>query len=278
MDATVRSKTCEMSEETPPGPKEATGPANVSNEASQAEDYSVFSDSMRTYITYLLGFIIILSTLTATIYFPLIPMLSSHFSVSIQAINLTVTLYAVCQAISPPLFASLADCYGRRPILLLLIGIYACASLGLALNRSSYGLLLGMRAVQSLGGSATPAIAYGIVADVAVVSERGRMLGPMLSFCNGISAVGPVVGGAVAQSTGAHVWVFVALLAVAVVCFVLTGFTLPETARAIVGDGSGPARGLSKVWAYGWSTRGSLRGRAVTSRFPRRHKRGQSGL
>lgn len=251
MDASVRSKTCEMPEETPPAPKEAAGPANVSNEASQAEDYSVFSDSMRTYLTYLLGFIIILSTLTATIYFPLIPMLSSHFSVSIQAINLTVTLYAVCQAISPPVFASLADCYGRRPILLLLIGIYACASLGLALNRSSYGLLLGMRAVQSLGGSATPAIAYGIVADVAMVSERGRMLGPMLSFCNGISAVGPVVGGAVAQSTGAHVWVFVALLAVAVVCFVLTGFTLPETARAIVGDGSGPARGLSRVWTYG---------------------------
>lgn len=251
MDASVSSKTCEMPEETPPGPKEAAGPANVSNEASPAEDYSVFSDSMRTYLTYLLGFIIILSTLTATIYFPLIPMLSSHFSVSIQAINLTVTLYAVCQAISPPVFASLADCYGRRPILLLLIGIYACASLGLALNRSSYGLLMGMRAVQSLGGSATPAIAYGIVADVAVVSERGRMLGPMLSFCNGISAVGPVVGGAVAQSTGAHVWVFVALLGVAVVCFVLTGFTLPETARAIVGDGSGTARGLSRVWTYG---------------------------
>lgn len=250
MDASTRSKTCEMPEETP-APKQAAGLANVPNETSQAGNYSVFSDSLRTYLTYLLGFIIILSTLTATIYFPLIPMLSSHFSVSIQAINLTVTLYAVCQAISPPLFASLADCYGRRPILLLLIGIYACASLGLALNRSSYGLLLGMRAVQSVGGSATPAIAYGIVADVAVVSERGGMLGPMLSFCNGISAVGPVVGGAVAQSTGAHVWVFLALLAVAIVCFFLTGFTLPETSRAIVGDGSRSARGLSRVWNFG---------------------------
>lgn len=250
MDASKRSKTCEMSEESPV-PKEAAALAEDPNDASQPEDYSVFSDSMRTYLTYLLGFIIILSTLTATIYFPLIPMLSSHFSVSIQAINLTVTLYAVCQAISPPLFASLADCYGRRPILLLLIGIYACASLGLALNRSSYGLLLGMRALQSIGGSATPAIAYGIVADVAVVSERGRMLGPMLSFCNGISAIGPVVGGAVAQSTGAHVWVFVALLVVAAICFLLTGFTLPETSRDIVGDGSRPARGLSRMWTHG---------------------------
>lgn len=243
------NKACETPSDSPV-PKEAAELVNGPNEASQVENYSAFSDSLRIYLTYLLGFIIILSTLTATIYFPLIPMLSSHFSVSIQAINLTVTLYAVCQAISPPLFASLADCYGRRPVLLLLIGIYACASLGLALNRSSYGLLLGMRAVQSFGGSATPAIAYGIVADVAVVSERGRMLGPMLSFCNGISAIGPVVGGAVAQTTGAHVWVFLALLAVAVVCFLLAGFTLPETARTIVGDGSRPAHGLSRAWTF----------------------------
>lgn len=67
----------------------------------------------------------------------------------------------------------------------------------------------------------------------------------MLSFRNALSAVGPIVGSTVAQSTGARVWVFLALLAVAVVCFLLTGFTLPETARAVVGDGSRPARGLS---------------------------------
>ena len=33
------------------------------------------------------------------------------------------------------------------------------------------------------------------------VSERGKMLGPMLSTCNAISAVGPVIGGTVALST-----------------------------------------------------------------------------
>lgn len=214
--------------------------------SSEVEDYTVFSDSLRLYLTYLLGFIIILSTLTATIYFPMIPMLSSHFSVSIQAINLTVTLYAVCQALSPPIFASLADCYGRRPVLLALIAIYAIASLVLSLNRQSYGLLLGMRALQSIGGSATPAIAYGIVADVAVVSRRGKMLGPMLSFCNGISALGPIIGGAVAQSTGAYTWVFLALLAVALICLIVAGFTLPETARSVVGNGSRPAHGLSR--------------------------------
>lgn len=215
---------------------------------AELRTYSVFNSSMRYYLTYLLGFVIILSTLTATIYFPLIPLLSREFSVSIQAINLTVTLYAVCQGVTPPIFASLADCFGRRPLLLCLVALYTCASLGLALNRNSYSVLLGLRALQSVGGSATPTIAYGIVADLAVTSERGRMLGPMLSFCNGISAVGPVIGGAVAQSTGAYKWVFLSLCIVGLVCLVLVGFTLPETARAVVGDGSAESPRLSKLW------------------------------
>jgi MFS family permease len=214
------------------------------------EDYSVFSAAMRTYLTYLLGFIIILSTLTATIYFPLIPMLTKHFSVSIQAINLTVTVYAICPAISPALFASLADASGRRPVLMGLVSLYACASLGLALNRDSYAALVALRALQSIGGSATPPIAYGIVADAALVSERGKMLGPMLSTCNAISAVGPVIGGAVALSTSGHTWVFLVLLILAVICLLLAGFTLPETARTVVGNGTQPAHGIWRTW---WS-------------------------
>ncbi|KAK8066679.1 hypothetical protein PG997_013426 [Apiospora hydei] len=225
-------------------PHNAPDPAETGN-------HSVFSSRMRVYLTYLLGFVIILSTLTANIYFPLIPMLSEEFSVSIQAINLTVALYAICQGVTPPLFASLADTFGRRPVLLALVIMYACASLGLAVNRDSYASLLALRALQSIGGSATPGITYGIVADVAVVSERGRMLGPMLSFCNGISAIGPVIGGVVAQSTGAYTWVFYALFVVAVICFVLIGFTQPETARNVVEDGSVPPPRISRLWWTG---------------------------
>lgn len=225
-------------------PQDASSPTEPGN-------YSVFSGAMRVYLTYLLGFVIILSTLTATIYFPLIPMLSEEFAVSIQAINLTVTFYAICQGVTPPLFASLADVFGRRLVLLALVILYACASLGFAVNRGSYAVLLALRALQSIGGSATPAIAYGIVADVAVVSERGRMLGPMLSFCNGISAIGPVIGGFVAQSTGAYTWVFYSLFVVAAVCFVLIGFTLPETSRNIVDDGSVPPPQVSGLWLTG---------------------------
>ncbi|KAK3309762.1 major facilitator superfamily domain-containing protein [Chaetomium strumarium] len=218
--------------------------------AAPTATYSAFSPAIRTYLTYLLGFIITLSTLTATIYFPLIPLLATQFHTSIQAVNLTVTAYAIAQALAPALFASLADRFGRRPVLLFLIFLYAAASLGLALNRTSYAGLVALRVLQSIGGSPTPALAYGIVADVAPVAERGAMLGPLLSTCNAISAVGPVVGGALALATAGAEWVFVALLVVAAVSLLLAGFTLPETARAVVGNGEKEVGG---VWVTWWS-------------------------
>ncbi|KAI1383415.1 MFS general substrate transporter [Hypoxylon trugodes] len=214
------------------------------------EAYTVFSGATKIYLTYFLGFTMILSTLTATIYFPLIPMLGDQFNVSIQAINLTITVYAIVQAVSPGIFASVADSFGRRPVLLLLVALYALGSLGLALNKNNYAALIALRALQSIGGSAIPTLAYGIAADVAPTAERGRMLGPMLSTCNGISAVGPVIGGAITLGTSGIQWVFWALLIISALCFLVAGFTLPETARCVVGNGSKPAVGIWKTW---WS-------------------------
>ncbi|KAL2193331.1 major facilitator superfamily domain-containing protein [Corynascus similis CBS 632.67] len=217
-----------------------------------ARPYSTFSLRMRTYLTYLLGVTITLSTLTATIYFPLIPLLATHVpGGTVQSINLTVTAYAVAQALAPALFASLADHHsaGRRPVLLALVALYAAASLGLALaGHRSYPALLALRVLQSIGGSPTPAIAYGVAADVAPVAERGAMLGPLLATCNALSAVGPVIGGAVAHRTEGVQGVFWGLMGLAGAVLVAIGFTMPETGRAVVGNGEVPARGLWRTW------------------------------
>ncbi|KAI0406218.1 major facilitator superfamily domain-containing protein [Xylaria palmicola] len=190
----------------------------------------------------------VLSTLTATIYFPLIPMLASQLSVSVQAINLTVTVYVIFQAVSPAIFASLSDSFGRRPVLLGIILIYASATLGLVVNHQSYAVLVVLRGLQSIGGSATSPLAYGIISDVTATSQRGKMLGAMLSICNGISAVGPVIGGAVALGTSGVTWVFASLLVIAASCFVVAGCVMPETARRIVGNGSKPPAGIHRTW------------------------------
>ncbi|KAI4248381.1 MAG: hypothetical protein L6R42_009269, partial [Xanthoria sp. 1 TBL-2021] len=212
--------------------------------------YTLFTSSHRRLIVSILILTMLASPLTATIYLPLLPLLAAHFHVSLQAINLTLTLYIVFQAISPLLFATASDTFGRRPIYLITFSVYSLASLGLALNRTSYAGLLVLRAMQSLGASAVLAIAYGVIADLCVPSERGAMQGPAMGAANLAVSIGPVVGGWVALGSGSYEWVFWCLVIYGGSVVVIVGFGLPETARNVVGNGERKARWWGRTW---WS-------------------------
>ncbi|KAL8933234.1 MAG: hypothetical protein Q9216_006457 [Gyalolechia sp. 2 TL-2023] len=210
--------------------------------------YTTFTTLQRRLITLILILTMLASPLTATIYLPLLPLLASHFHVSHQAINLTITLYVVFQATSPLLFATASDAFGRRPVYLVTFTVYALASLGLALNRASYAGLLVLRALQSLGASAVLAIAYGVVADLCVPAERGAMQGPALGAANLAVCVGPVIGGWVALGSGSFGWVFWCLVIYGVLVLFVVGMGLPETARSVVGNGEREPGWWGKTW------------------------------
>lgn len=78
----------------------------------------------------------------------------------------------IFQGIAPTFFGELADTLGRRPVYILLFGIYLVANVGLAVQRS-YPALLVLRMVQSTGSSGVIALASGVVADIAHAGERG---------------------------------------------------------------------------------------------------------
>ncbi len=212
--------------------------------------YNTFTKRQKRLLILLLGFATITSPLTATIYFPLLPLLREHFHTTAQAINMTITIYIIFQALSPAIFGPLSDSMGRRPACLLTLSLYVAANLGLALNRNRYGALLGLRAMQSLGASAAYAISFGIVADVCVPSERGRMLGPVSMALNLGACIGPVVGGWVAYSSGSFEWIFWALVIAGGLLLFLVGTFLPETARLLVGNGEG--RASLPRWNWTW--------------------------
>ncbi|KAE9371711.1 MFS general substrate transporter [Stipitochalara longipes BDJ] len=207
-------------------------------EESSMENYTIFSKCDRTVITILLGSAMLMSPLAATIYLPLLPLLSTHFHTSIQAINLTITVYIICQAISPLLLASISDSFGRRPVYLFASALYTVASLGLALNKSSYAALLVLRALQSLGASCVLSVCYGTMSDICVPAQRGKMLGPMMVAGNVGTCIGPVVGGGIALASGSYQWVFWALCLFGAAMLSILAILLPETARNVVGNGS----------------------------------------
>jgi MFS family permease len=228
------------SKATDQAPADASEPYST----SEADVYSVFSLPVRRIITCLLGTATLASPLTATIYLPLLPLLSAHFGVSAQEINLTITVYIIFQALAPLVLSTFSDTLGRRPLILATFTVYTLASLGLAINRSSYAGLLTLRAIQSLGSSAVLSICYGIVSDICVPSARGKVLGPVMAAANLGTAIGPVVGGWIALSSGSVWWAFWALVIFGAVMVTALGVLLPETARNVVGNG----QIKDKVW------------------------------
>jgi len=249
---------------------------DVEAREDEQEDYTVLSPRVQKLVIVLLGMAMLLSPLTATIYLPLLPLLSAHFHTSAQAINLTITVYIAFQALSPLLLSSTSDHFGRRPILLGTFTLYTVASLGLAINTSSYPALLVLRALQSLGASAVLSISYGCVADISVPAKRGKMLGPMLAAGNVGTCVGPIVGGWVALVSGGYRWAFWALCIFGGFILCALVFLLPETARQVVGNGSIEDRRWNQpIWRL---IRRSGRGTHTNASQPRRSPKVSSPL
>lgn len=226
IDEVRKSTTEEMSDTTLSQPSTSSAP------------YTIFTRNEKRLLTLLLGLATITSPLTATIYLPLLPLLSDYFHTSLQSINITLTIYILFQALSPAIFGPLSDSLGRRPVYLITLSLYAIANLGLAVNKRSYSALIFLRALQSLGASAAFAISYGVVADVCKPSERGKMLGPVSMALNLGACIGPVVGGWIAYKSGRYEWVFWVLVIVGVILLLGVGALLPETARSVVGNGN----------------------------------------
>ena len=114
--------------------------------------------------------------MSASIYFPALNTLAVDFDKSNAIINLTITSYMVFQGLSPTVFSDLAGPLGKRPTYIVTFIIYLAANIGLALQ-NSYVALLVLRAVQSTGSSGTVALAFGVVSDIAISSERGTFIG-----------------------------------------------------------------------------------------------------
>ena len=208
------------------------------DDPSRQQPYTTFTLRQRRLLTFLLGFTTITSPLTATIYFPLLPLLAKRLDISAQAINLTITIYIIFQAVSPAIFGALSDAIGRRIAYLITLTVYVLSNLGLALAQNSYVALIILRALQSLGASAAFAISYGVVADVCVPAARGSMIGPISMALNLGTCVGPIVGGWVAYTSHSVDWVFRFLVIVGALLLLSVALFLPETARNVVGNGN----------------------------------------
>lgn len=197
--------------------------------------YTIFRNWERYAITGIASFMSLYSSISVPIYLPALTDIEHEFHVTTEQINLTVVTYSIFQGLAPAIWSPAADHIGRRPVYIICVIVYICACVGLALA-PSYGVLLGMRALQAAGMATTVALGAGVVGDLTTRADRGSFMGIFSGFTLVGSAVGPLIG---AGLTSSFDWraIFWFLVIAAGASFVLLVLILPETARFIVGNG-----------------------------------------
>lgn len=116
--------------------------------------------------------------------------------------------------------------------------IYIGANIGLAVQ-TNYAALMVLRCLQSSGSSGTIALGSAVVADVSTRAQRGKYIGYASMGVTLGPALGPIIGGLLDQYLGWRA-IFWFLAIFAGVFFVIVAVAMPETCRAVVGNGSVP--------------------------------------
>ncbi|KAI1077985.1 major facilitator superfamily transporter [Whalleya microplaca] len=198
--------------------------------------YSIFTTWEKRSIVLGAAMGAFFSPLTAQIYFPALNIISKDLGVTTNQINLTVTTYMIFQGVTPMFVGSFADATGRRPAFIFCFIVYIAANIGCALA-PNYAALLVLRMLQSAGSSTTVALCQAVVSDIVTSGERGQYVGWTTVPVILAPSLGPVLGGLFSQYLGWR-WIFWFLTIAAGFVSILFAFFMPETCRAIVGDGS----------------------------------------
>lgn len=130
------------------------------------------------------------------------------------------TAYMLCETIMIPIAGKLSDIYGRKPLFIIGLSIFAVGSILAGLS-TSMEMFIVCRAMQGLGGGILIPVAMAAVADLYSPSDRARIQG-MLGAVFGVgSGIGPLLGGYIEGAISWH-WCFYINIPLAAIALLLT--------------------------------------------------------
>ncbi|KAI9315833.1 major facilitator superfamily domain-containing protein [Dichotomocladium elegans] len=210
-------------------PSSSRWPIRVLRTRSSTMHPSEYPPAKKRIIVGIVALAAVTSPLGSAIYFPAMEDIEAYFQTTDTIVNASLSVYTLCLAFFPLIWATFGDQFGRRPIYIASFSVALIGMIGCALSINP-AMFIGFRAVSAIGASSVLASGAGTISDIYEAHERGTafatyMIGPLLG-----PALGPIIGGYLNQGLGwRSIFWFLAIL-----CFctwVATIFFLPETRR-----------------------------------------------
>jgi DHA1 family bicyclomycin/chloramphenicol resistance-like MFS transporter len=203
----------------PSPPAAARGSADAS--AQRRADRSVVA---------LLAVLMAFQPLSTDLYLPSMPGIALGLGVGPGTVQATLSVYILGFALTQLLAGPLSDRFGRRPVVLGGIAIYAVGSL-IATAAGSIELLIGARLLQAIGTCCTVVCARAIVRDRYDPATGARRLSQAMSWVALMPLGAPIVGGLLATHFGWRA-AFASMVALAVVALAVCVRSLRESHRS----------------------------------------------
>jgi len=164
--------------------------------------------------------ITILNAIGMTIVLPLFPFLLEKYVANTKiaaTMSLLVSIFAICQFFAAPIFGTLSDRFGRKPILLISLLGSVIGYLLLGIGGALWILFLGRIIDGITAGNQSALFAY--ISDTTEPHERGKWFG-YLGGANGLGfMVGPAIGGLLgAKSITLPFYVTAIITFISIVC------------------------------------------------------------
>ena len=165
--------------------------------------------------------------LSETVYTPSLPDIARALLVSESMAEYTLTIYLFSFALGILFWGKLSDSVGRKPCVLAGLVVYTLGCLVCYFSATITMLMLG-RFVQAFGGSIGSVLGQSMVRDAFHGPALGRMYAVFGSSLAVFPAIGPVIGGWIAQNYG---WsnIFIFLTVFALWLSAVIWWWLPET-------------------------------------------------
>ncbi len=148
-----------------------------------------------------LALLLSIQPVTTDLYLPALPALTRDLGASVAAGQLTLSALLLAFGCSQLVWGPLSDRFGRRPVLLAGLGIYAAASVGSALA-PSMALLVVWRVLQGAAMGAVVMCARAIVRDLYTPLAGARAMSKALTGLGIVACLCAPVGGLLAQWLG----------------------------------------------------------------------------